>query len=84
MEQATRLGVAYETWSVIASEHGAQVGRVWFIGANPWLRYDTPVDAIREGRFAEVAAAARAISFIHGSKESLRAGWLRAIPSVGC
>ena len=46
---------------MIASEHGVDVARVWFIGANPWLRYDTPVDAIREGLFTEVAAAARAM-----------------------
>ena len=61
-QQATRLGVAYETWAVIASEHGVDVARVWVIGANPWRRYDTPVDAIREGRVTEVAAAARGTS----------------------
>ncbi|MCU1585948.1 MAG: hypothetical protein JWM49_2504 [Microbacteriaceae bacterium] len=60
-EQATRLRVAYETWSAVSTEHGADVARVWFIGANPWLGYDTAVDALREGRFAEVAAAVRAM-----------------------
>jgi len=34
---------------------------MWFIGSNPWLGQDTPVDAIREGRFREVAAAAGAM-----------------------
>ena len=34
---------------------------MWFIGANPWLGYDTPGNAVREGRLPEVATAAQAL-----------------------
>ena len=40
------------------SEH---VARTWFIGANPWLDYDTPANAIREDRLTEVNRAAQAL-----------------------
>jgi hypothetical protein len=35
---------------------------MWFVGSNPLLDYDTPVDAIREGRFKEVAATTAAMA----------------------
>lgn len=60
-EAAKRLYFAYEQWQRIAEAEGEHVARVWFIGANPWLRYDTPVNAIREGRLDEVATAAQAL-----------------------
>jgi hypothetical protein len=34
---------------------------MWSIGSNPLLDQDTPVDAIREKRFQETAAAATAM-----------------------
>ena len=37
------------------------MARLWFIGSNPLLDYDTPVDAIRENRFKEAAATAKAM-----------------------
>lgn len=55
-----RLAFAYEKWSLIAAVEGEHVARMWFIGSNPWLENDTPVDGIREGNFKEVAAAALA------------------------
>jgi hypothetical protein len=60
-EQAIRLRVAYKAWSAIEIEHGSDIARAWFIGANPWLGEDTPIDATREGRFAEMAASAQAM-----------------------
>lgn len=60
-ESVKRLAFAYEQWQKIAEAEGEHVARVWFIGANPWLEYDTPVNAIREDRLKEVAAAARAL-----------------------
>lgn len=56
-----RLHFAYEQWQVISNAEGEHVARVWFIGANPWLDHETPVMAIREGRYKEVSAAARAL-----------------------
>lgn len=56
-----RLVFAYEQWQRVAEAEGEHTARVWFIGANPWLGYDTPVNAIREGRLPDVAAAAQAL-----------------------
>ncbi|MGP4917844.1 hypothetical protein ACTXLB_11795 [Brachybacterium tyrofermentans] len=60
-ETIKRLVFAYEQWQKVAEAEGEHVARVWFIGANPWLGYDTPVNAIREGRLPEVATAAQAL-----------------------
>ncbi len=60
-EAMQRLTFAYTQWLLVEAAEGELVARVWFIGANPWLEHDTPIDAIREGRYKEVAAAARAL-----------------------
>jgi hypothetical protein len=39
--------------------------RAWFIGMNPQLDDEAPADVIREGRFREAMAAAKA--FMHGA-----------------
>ena len=41
---------------------GEQVARMWFVGSNPLLDHDSPVDAIRAGRYTEVVAAAEAMA----------------------
>lgn len=56
-----RLQFAYTQWALISEAEDEHVARLWFIGANPWLDHDSPVDAIREDRFREVAAAAAAM-----------------------
>lgn len=60
-EAVRRLMFAYEQWQTVSEAEGEHVARVWFVGANPWLGYDTPVNAIREDRLPEVAAAAQAL-----------------------
>lgn len=60
-EAVKRLHFAYEQWQAVSDAEGEHVARVWFIGANPWLDYETPVLAIREGRYREVSAAAHAL-----------------------
>jgi len=55
-----RLQFAYTQWTLISEVEGEHVARMWFIGSNPWLDSETPVDGIRDGRFKEVAAAAQA------------------------
>lgn len=60
-ETVKRLVFAYEQWQKVVEAEGEHVARVWFIGANPWLGYDTPVNAIREGRLPDVAAATQAL-----------------------
>ena len=56
-----RLVLAHEQWRRIADAEGLHVARAWFVGANPWLQNDTPVNAIREGRLVEVTHAAQAV-----------------------
>lgn len=56
-----RLQTAYAQWLAISASEGEQVARTWFLGSNPLLGYDTPVDAIRENRFQEAEAAATAL-----------------------
>jgi hypothetical protein len=60
-EAMRRLQFAYEQWTKLAEAEGEHVARAWFIGANPWLGYDTPVSAIREDRFKAAGNAAQAV-----------------------
>jgi len=60
-EAIKRLTFAYEQWWKVAEAEGEHVARLWFIGANPWLDNDTPVNAIREGRYKGVSNAAQAL-----------------------
>lgn len=60
-ESMRRLQFAYAQWIAISEAEGEHVARMWFIGSNPWLDQDSPVDAIRENRFKETAAAAIAM-----------------------
>ncbi|AWB90090.1 hypothetical protein [Homoserinimonas hongtaonis] len=60
-EAVRRLTFAYEQWQKVVEAEGEHVARLWFIGANPWLDYDTPVNAIREGRYKEASNAAQAL-----------------------
>lgn len=56
-----RLQFAYAQWILVSEAEGEHVARMWFIGANPWLDHDSPIDAIRDDRFRETAAAATAM-----------------------
>jgi hypothetical protein len=47
-EAMRRLQLAYEQRTKLVEAGGEHVARAWFIGANPWLGYDTPIMAIRE------------------------------------
>ncbi|MHA3685386.1 hypothetical protein ACXR2T_15145 [Leucobacter sp. HY1910] len=60
-EAAKRLRFAYDQWNRLSEAEGEHVARVWFIGANPWLEYDTPIQAIREGQYRQVGAAVQAL-----------------------
>lgn len=60
-EVAERLLFARETWQRVSDAEGDDVARAWFVGGNPWLKDDTAIMAIREGRFAEVTAASQAL-----------------------
>jgi len=61
-EAQARLLQAHRVWTLVASSEGEHVARLWFIGANPWLGEDTPIDAIREDRFKDAMGAALAMA----------------------
>lgn len=56
-----RLRCANEAWKLIEASEGPDVARLWFLGANPWLGDESPVTAIREGRFRQAEIAAKAL-----------------------
>lgn len=60
-EAAQRLGTAYNAWWKVAEAEGEAVARAWFVGANPWLEDDSPVNSLRTGRIDAVERAAQAV-----------------------
>lgn len=58
---ARRLLFAIRIWHELVGHSGEHVARLWFIGSNPWLEEDSPVEAIMEDRYREVRAAANAL-----------------------
>lgn len=64
-EAQERLRFAHRIWKILADAESDHVARAWFRGTNPVLGEVSPVIAIREGRFAEVAGAAD--SFVSGN-----------------
>jgi len=64
-EASKRLTFAHQKWLLLATVEGDDIARQWFIGGNPRLREDTPITAIREGRYGEVTDAVE--SFIAGT-----------------
>ena len=66
-EAKVRLTTTHQIWSLISQADSDYVARAWFIGVNPRLDDVQPVMALREGRYAETLAAARA--FVAGTDE---------------
>lgn len=60
-EAQERLRLAHRAWTAVSSAEGEHVARLWFIGSNPWLRGDSPIDAIREIHSKNVMEAAKAM-----------------------
>lgn len=57
-EQARRMRLAVEVWDQLEESDGADVARLWFLGANPTLGDSSAVEAISQDRFHSVRAAA--------------------------
>ena len=63
-EAFARLTTAHQALMIV--QHGGDdraVARAWFIGANPRLEDDSPVNAIHDGLHRQVIAAARAFAY---------------------
>lgn len=56
-----RLRFAHDVLHEIESAKGKKVAQAWATSVNPRLGCDSPLKAIREGRFQETAAAAKAL-----------------------
>ncbi|MCK8468744.1 hypothetical protein M0722_16230 [Microbacterium sp. KSW4-16] len=62
-EASKRLECADAAWRTVSHAESDQAARLWFIGANPFLRgEDSVITANREGRFDEVVGAAQALA----------------------
>jgi hypothetical protein len=60
-EHKLRLDALLEVWTTVSNSEGDDIARAWLIGANPWLRDESAVTALREDRFKQVTVAARAM-----------------------
>ncbi|GAA1114034.1 hypothetical protein [Arthrobacter flavus] len=60
-ESQSRLRFAYEVLSEIQMARRTNIAQAWALTVNPRLSYLSPVKAIREGRFTETKAAAKAL-----------------------
>ena len=60
-EAKKRLQLALRAWRIVSTSEGADVARMWFLGANPWLGETSPVEAIGHDRSKEVMEAAMAM-----------------------
>jgi hypothetical protein len=56
-----RLRFALDVIQEIEGTHGRKVAQAWALSINPVLNYQSPVQAIREDRFQEAAASAKAL-----------------------
>jgi hypothetical protein len=56
-----RLRFAYDLLHDVEAAEGRRVAQAWAMSANPRLDYGTPLKAIREDRFQDTAAAAKAM-----------------------
>jgi hypothetical protein len=59
-ERQARLRAAYQVFQLILEAEDDHVARAWFIGMNPELDDEAPAECLRESRFRDVMAAARA------------------------
>lgn len=57
----TRLTFAFDILRTIEASEGRRTAEAWAMSVNPRLNYDTPIKAIREDRFREIAAAVDAL-----------------------
>lgn len=61
-EAQRRLHLAHRAWIVVSGSEGANVARMWFIGANPSLGEISPIEAIAHDRAKDVIEAAYAMA----------------------
>jgi hypothetical protein len=60
LEASQALRSIYQVFRLLESSESDHTIRAWFIGMNPQLDDDSPIEAVQSGRHKEVLAAARA------------------------
>ncbi|GGS08645.1 MULTISPECIES: XRE family transcriptional regulator [Streptomyces] len=63
-EAEVRLRTAYQIFKLIENGENPHTARAWMIGMNPQLEDESPLQAIADGQFKDVMAAAR--SYLQG------------------
>lgn len=61
-EAHRRLLAAHQVWALLVLNYDEYTARNWFIGANPRLDGEAPVDVLRAGRVKDIVNAAKAFS----------------------
>ncbi|MFH8739164.1 MULTISPECIES: XRE family transcriptional regulator [unclassified Streptomyces] len=59
IDSESRMRAACQVFTFISNCENRHIARAWMLGMNPQLDDDSPIEAIAEGRFKEVMAAAR-------------------------
>ena len=62
LESESRLRTAYEIMTLLLRFDAPETVRAWFIGMNPHLADESPVEVIHQGRFQEAMGAARSFA----------------------
>ncbi len=57
-----RLLLAHRAWKEVSAAEGEHVARLWFVGANPWLGEQSPIEAISKMESRAVMNAATAMT----------------------
>ncbi len=60
IESAQALRTIYQVFRLLESSESDHTIRAWFIGMNPQLDDESPLEAVQQGRYKEVMASARA------------------------
>lgn len=60
IEEEQRIAMATSVWVTVSRADDDDTARGWFVGLNPWLGGESPVDALISGRLQDVRAAATA------------------------
>ena len=60
IEEEQRIAMAASVWVTVSRADDDDTARGWFVGLNPWLSGESPVDALMSGRLQDVRTAATA------------------------
>ncbi len=59
-EASKRLRIVYQIFRLLEASESDHTIRAWFVGMNPQLDDDSPLEAIEAGRYKDALVAARA------------------------